>query len=52
MCECQINSGDILLLYTNGVTEPSHAADEEFDELRLVDALLRHRELTAAEMAK
>ena len=46
------NSGDILVLSTIGVTESSHAGDEEFGELRLVDALLRHRELTAAEMAK
>jgi len=52
MCECQINSGDILVLYTIGVTESSQAADEEFGELRLVDALLRHGESTAAEMAK
>lgn len=41
--ETQVYSGDILALYTDGVTEAFNDADEEFGEDRLVDALVRHR---------
>jgi serine phosphatase RsbU (regulator of sigma subunit) len=42
-----LHSGDRLLLYTDGVTESRNAADEEFGQDRLSDALLRHRHLDA-----
>jgi serine phosphatase RsbU (regulator of sigma subunit)/predicted enzyme related to lactoylglutathione lyase len=45
--ECQLYPGDILALYTDGVTESFNDAREEFGEQRLVDALRRHRELAA-----
>jgi serine phosphatase RsbU (regulator of sigma subunit)/biotin operon repressor len=37
--------GDTLALYTDGVTESFNAAEEEFGEQRLIEALKRHREL-------
>jgi serine phosphatase RsbU (regulator of sigma subunit) len=42
--ECQLVPGDLLALYTDGVTESFNAAGEEFGELRLMEALKRHRE--------
>jgi len=42
--ECQLSPGDILALYTDGVTESFNPDGEEFGEERLVDALKRHRE--------
>jgi serine phosphatase RsbU (regulator of sigma subunit) len=43
--ERQLFPGDTLLLYTDGVTESSNDGGEEFGERRLVEALLRHRDL-------
>jgi sigma-B regulation protein RsbU (phosphoserine phosphatase) len=40
--------GDRLLLYTDGITESRNAADEEYGEARLTDALRRYRHLDAA----
>ena len=42
--ERQLFSGDMLALYTDGITESfNQADDEQFGEQRLIDALLRHR---------
>lgn len=41
--ECQLAPGDLLALYTDGITESSDAAGDEFGESRLVDSLRRHR---------
>jgi serine phosphatase RsbU (regulator of sigma subunit)/predicted enzyme related to lactoylglutathione lyase len=46
--ECSFYPGDTLVLYTDGVTEAFNAAEEEFGEQRLLEALQRRRELTAA----
>ena len=43
--ECQVFTGDTLLLYTDGVTESFNGAEEEFGEQRLIQALRRYREL-------
>ena len=51
MAETQINSGDMLALYTDGVTESFDEAQEEFGEDRLIEALKRHRELSAQDLA-
>jgi serine phosphatase RsbU (regulator of sigma subunit)/catechol 2,3-dioxygenase-like lactoylglutathione lyase family enzyme len=40
--ELQILSGDILALYTDGITESYNAADEQFGEERLIAALRAH----------
>jgi serine phosphatase RsbU (regulator of sigma subunit)/catechol 2,3-dioxygenase-like lactoylglutathione lyase family enzyme len=43
--ERQLFPGDMLALYTDGITESCNHALEEFGEHRLVAALMRHREL-------
>jgi serine phosphatase RsbU (regulator of sigma subunit) len=44
MGETQIQSGDTLALYTDGITESFDHAREEFGEKRLVESLRRHRD--------
>jgi serine phosphatase RsbU (regulator of sigma subunit) len=51
MAENRLNAGDVLALYTDGVTESFNSADEEFGEERLIDALRRNRALNARELA-
>ena len=43
--ECYVNPGDILALYTDGITESFNHDGEEFGEPRLLDALRRHRDV-------
>ena len=43
-----MSPGDILALYTDGITESFNSAGEEFGEERLVEALRRHRELSSS----
>jgi serine phosphatase RsbU (regulator of sigma subunit)/catechol 2,3-dioxygenase-like lactoylglutathione lyase family enzyme len=43
--ECELFPGDILALYTDGITESFDGAGEEFGECRLIDSLRKHREL-------
>jgi len=43
-------SGDMLALYTDGITETFNDADEEFGEERLVEALRKHRERSSEEL--
>ncbi|HTS27484.1 MAG TPA: SpoIIE family protein phosphatase [Bryobacteraceae bacterium] len=43
--ERRLFAGDTLVLYTDGITESYNAADEEFGEQRLIDAIRRHRGL-------
>ena len=40
-------SGDTLALYTDGITESLNERGEEFGELRLIEVLRRHRELSS-----
>ena len=44
----QFKPGDILALYTDGITESFDDSDEEFGEERLVATLQRNRELLPA----
>ncbi len=46
MREQEISPGDVLALYTDGITEASDRQAEEFGEWRLIEALRRHRELS------
>jgi serine phosphatase RsbU (regulator of sigma subunit) len=43
--EQQLLPGDTLTLYTDGITESSNDAGDEFGQQRLVETLLRHRGL-------
>jgi serine phosphatase RsbU (regulator of sigma subunit) len=45
MCEQLLCPGDVLALYTDGVTEACNGQGEEFGERSLIDALRQHREL-------
>ena len=48
--ELPLQSGDRLLLYTDGISEARDGGDEEFGEERLRASLLRHRHLGAADL--
>lgn len=45
MQETELSSGDLLLIYTDGVTESFSATEEEYGEQRLADALRRYSAL-------
>jgi serine phosphatase RsbU (regulator of sigma subunit) len=45
--ERYLHSGDILAIYTDGITEAFNDTDEEFGEDRLVESLRRYRHLSA-----
>ena len=45
--ETKLFSGDILALYTDGITESFNEAGEEFGEQRLIEVLRRQRELSS-----
>jgi sigma-B regulation protein RsbU (phosphoserine phosphatase) len=47
----QLSTGDLVCLYTDGITETSNAKDEDYGRSRLIEALKRHRQKTAAEIA-
>jgi serine phosphatase RsbU (regulator of sigma subunit)/predicted enzyme related to lactoylglutathione lyase len=42
--DCQLVPGDVLVLYTDGVTEARNDAGEEYGEERLIEGLRRYRE--------
>lgn len=48
--ECQVNCGDMLVLFTDGITESFNSAAEEFGEHRLTDALRRNRNRPAEDV--
>ncbi|MBV8673724.1 MAG: SpoIIE family protein phosphatase [Acidobacteriaceae bacterium] len=48
--ECPLASGDVLALYTDGVTESFSPEGEEFGEERLIESLVRHRAGNASEI--
>src|SRR5215469_5405057 len=48
--QCQLAPGDVFVLYTDGVTEASNDAGEEFGEARLIDALRQYRGQACSEM--
>jgi serine phosphatase RsbU (regulator of sigma subunit) len=50
IAECQLCAGDSVALYTDGITESFNDAGEEFGELRLIEALRRHRDLAPQDM--
>ena len=48
----QIEDGDLLIAYTDGITEPENAYGEEFGVERLADVVMRHRTAPAGEAIK
>jgi serine phosphatase RsbU (regulator of sigma subunit)/catechol 2,3-dioxygenase-like lactoylglutathione lyase family enzyme len=48
IAECELHPGDMLALYTDGITESFNTAGQEFGEQRLIEALYRYRDLPAA----
>ncbi len=48
--ECTIRPGDLLALYTDGITEAFSSDGEEFGEQRLIELLRRNRNQTAQGM--
>jgi len=48
--ERQLLAGDTLALYTDGITECFNDAGDEFGERRLIEALLRYRELAPQDL--
>jgi catechol 2,3-dioxygenase-like lactoylglutathione lyase family enzyme len=49
--ECGLAADDVLVLFTDGVTEAFNERGEEFGEARLVEGLRRYRQLAAPAMA-
>jgi phosphoserine phosphatase RsbU/P len=43
ICEVEIAVGDLLVIYTDGITEANNAALEEFGEERLLETICAHR---------
>jgi serine phosphatase RsbU (regulator of sigma subunit) len=50
--ECELNPGDTLALYTDGITESYNSADEQFGERRLIEALRRGASLSSRALLK
>src|SRR5215470_16705269 len=48
--ERQLNPGDTLVMYTDGVTESFHEDDEQFGEERLLETLMKHRDSAPREL--
>ena len=47
----QLSTGDLVCLYTDGITETSNAKDEDYGRARLIEVLRRHQQSSAAEIA-
>jgi sigma-B regulation protein RsbU (phosphoserine phosphatase) len=48
VAEIRLDTGDILCLYTDGITETTGHGGEEFGEARLLDTLWKNRDLEAS----
>jgi len=48
----KLNSGDLLLLYTDGITEAMNEKDEMFEEERLLNLLKENRGISAQELSQ
>ncbi len=50
--EAQLHPGDLLLMFTDGVTEAQNAKEEEFEDERLIQVLLGVRDASAREIVE
>jgi serine phosphatase RsbU (regulator of sigma subunit) len=50
IAEVQLAPGDVLAIYTDGITEAANAAAQEFGEERLLHLLQTHRSLAPAQL--
>jgi serine phosphatase RsbU (regulator of sigma subunit) len=50
--EIQLEPGDILAIYTDGITEAANRFGEEFGEERLLQQMQANRNLAAAELLR
>jgi serine phosphatase RsbU (regulator of sigma subunit) len=48
--DLRLNAGDLLAIYTDGITEAFDAQEDEFGEARLVETLQTHRDLPPADL--
>jgi serine phosphatase RsbU (regulator of sigma subunit) len=48
--ELRLSAGDLLAIYTDGITEAFDAQDDEFGEGRLIETLHAHRDLAPADL--
>ena len=49
-CEVALDTGDTLVIYTDGITEAVDRAGEEFGEARLIELICSHRHLSPREL--
>jgi len=47
-----LTAGDVLVFYTDGITEAMNAREEEYGEQRLMNCISRHSNLTSREMVE
>ena len=52
VAEIRLETGDILCLYTDGITETSGSGEEEFGEARIVDTLRKNAGLEASHILR
>ena len=50
VAELEVAAGDVLVIYTDGVSEASPDEENEFGEQRLIDTTCRHRQGSASEI--
>jgi serine phosphatase RsbU (regulator of sigma subunit) len=50
--EVNLEPGDTLLVYSDGVTEKTRDAFEEFGEKRLIDSVIRHNQLAVSDLVQ
>jgi phosphoserine phosphatase RsbU/P len=48
----KLESGDLLVAFTDGLVEARNPGNEEYGEARLISAIIEHRDLSAAEVEK
>ena len=52
VAETQLETGDVVCIFTDGITETTGYSEQEFGEARLLEALRNNRELEAAQILR